>query len=62
MATVKVQECGCIALPQEIVEKTSLYPGAILDIAMTPDGGSIQLVPLMKAPRPTGPQDGATCG
>jgi hypothetical protein len=45
MTTIKVQECGCIALPDEIVEQASLYPGSTLTIAIAPDGKTIQLTP-----------------
>jgi hypothetical protein len=61
MTTIKVQDCGCIALPDEIVEQTSLYPGATLTIAIAPDGKTIQLTPLTTASRPANPPQGATC-
>ena len=62
MATIKVQECGCFALPEEIVEKISLYPGATLNIALAPDGKSIQLTPITTMPRPANFSEGTTCG
>ena len=62
MTTIKVQECGCIALPEEIVEKISLYPGTTLNIALAPDGKSIQLTPLTTVPRPANFPEGTTCG
>jgi hypothetical protein len=61
MTTIKVQECGCIALPDEIVEQTSLYPGSTLTIAVAPDGKSIQLTPLTTTPPPSNPPEGVTC-
>jgi hypothetical protein len=61
MTTIRVQDCGCIALPEEIVEKASLYPGATLNIAIAPDGKSIQLTPLTTVPRPVNPDEGTTC-
>ena len=62
MTTIKVQECGCIALPDEIVEQTSLYPGSTLTIAVAPDGKSIQLTPIATMPRPADFPEGTTCG
>jgi hypothetical protein len=62
MTTIKVQDCGCIALPDEIVEQASLYPGSTLTIAIAPDGKTIQLTPLTTMPRPENPSQGATCG
>jgi hypothetical protein len=62
MTTIKVQECGCIALPDEIVEQTSLYPGSTLTIAVAPDGKSIQLTPITTMPRPADFPEGTTCG
>lgn len=62
MTTIKVQECGCIALPEEIVEKSSLYPGATLNVAIAPDGKSILLIPLTTTSRPSNPSEGMTCG
>jgi hypothetical protein len=61
MTTIKVQDCGCIALPDKIVEQTSLYPGSTLTIAVAPDGKTIQLTPLETASRPAKPSEGATC-
>ena len=62
MTTIKVQECGCFALPEEIVEKISLYPGATLNIALAPGGKSIQLTPITTMPRPANFSEGTTCG
>ena len=62
MTTIKVQECGCFALPEEIVEKISLYPGATLNIALAPDGKSIPLTPITTMPRPANFSEGTTCG
>ena len=61
MTTIKVQDCGCIALPDEIVEQTSLYPGSTLTITVAPDGKTIQLTPLITTSRPANPPEGATC-
>lgn len=61
MATIKVQDCGCIALPEEIVAQTSLYPGSTLSIAVAADGKTIQLTPLKIAEPPAHPVHGAVC-
>jgi len=61
MTTIKVQDCGCIALPDEIVEQASLYPGSTLTIAIAPDGKTIQLTPLKTAPKLANLPEGATC-
>ena len=64
MTTIKVQECGCIALPEEIVMKLSLYPGAMLNIVVAADGKTIQLTPLTPlttTSRPSNPPEGMTC-
>jgi len=60
MTTVKVQACGCIALPAEIVEQTSLYPGSILDVVLAPDGKTIRLIPLTTTV-PSKSSEGAAC-
>jgi hypothetical protein len=61
MTTIKVQECGCIALPEEIVAQTLLYPGSTLSIAIAADGKTIQITPLTTAPRPANSPEGTTC-
>ncbi len=59
-ATGCVQECGCIALPEEIQLKTGLYPGAKFQLELTPEG-NLLLVPL--EPRSdSAPKLGAMCG
>lgn len=62
MTTIKVQDCGCIALPDEIVEQTSLYPGSTLDITVAADGRTIELTPLTTTQQPARPSEGANCG
>lgn len=57
MTTIKVQDCGCIALPEEIVEQTALYPGATLSISLAPDGKTIQLTPLKTEPHSDKPPE-----
>ncbi len=42
----RVQDCGCIALPEDLQQKTGLYPGAIFDIDLDSDGHALLLRPL----------------
>lgn len=62
MSFVKVQDCGCIALPEEVVEQARIYPGATLSITAAEDGGSIQIVPVERTAKPTAPAEHASCG
>lgn len=57
----RVQECGCIALPEAIQEKTGLYPGATYEIEIATDGAALLLWPI-EARQPTDPNPGAHCG
>jgi hypothetical protein len=54
---LKVQECGCIALPQHIVEKTCLYPGSTSSISVMDDGKAVQITPVNTVSRPAGPSE-----
>jgi hypothetical protein len=56
-----VQECGCIALPEALQEKTGLYPGATFEIEVTTDGTALTLTPLKTCP-PSNPKSGTKCG
>ena len=57
----RVQECGCIALPEPLQEQTGLYPGATYEIEVTQDGAGLLLRPLETGE--TGePRVGASCG
>ena len=47
----RVQECGCIALPEEIQKQSGLYPGATYEIEMTEDGAVVLLRPLQTSRR-----------
>jgi bifunctional DNA-binding transcriptional regulator/antitoxin component of YhaV-PrlF toxin-antitoxin module len=60
MTTGRVQDCGCIALPEPLQERTGLYPGATYRIELTLEGHLI-LVPLSTHQRPD-PKPGARCG
>jgi bifunctional DNA-binding transcriptional regulator/antitoxin component of YhaV-PrlF toxin-antitoxin module len=57
----RVQECGCIALPEEVQKKAGLFPGATYEIEVVEDGASVLLRPL----EPSQPGElgiGASCG
>jgi bifunctional DNA-binding transcriptional regulator/antitoxin component of YhaV-PrlF toxin-antitoxin module len=59
MTIVKVQDCGCIALPEEIAAATGLNPGATLSIELTPDKSAVLIKPIERTephPPPTGEQ------
>jgi hypothetical protein len=43
MTTYKVQDCGCIALPEEVQQQTGLRPGASFQLAVAEDGRSVTL-------------------
>lgn len=58
--TGRVQDCGCIALPEEFQEQTGLYPGATYRIELTANR-QILLIPIAPQARPD-PKIGARCG
>ena len=60
MNTGRVQDCGCIALPEDIQEQTGLYPGATYRIELT-SNRQILLIPISPQARPE-PQTGVRCG
>jgi bifunctional DNA-binding transcriptional regulator/antitoxin component of YhaV-PrlF toxin-antitoxin module len=41
--TYVVQDCGCIALPEEVQQQTGLRPGASFQIIVAEDGSSVTL-------------------
>jgi hypothetical protein len=43
VTTYTVQDCGCIALTEEIQRKTGLGPGASFEIHVSEDGSSVTL-------------------
>ena len=57
----RVQDCGCIALPDEVQQKTGLYPGATFQIEFTLDGTGLLLQPLETRP-PCAPKPASYCG
>jgi hypothetical protein len=57
----RVQECGCIALPEFLQELTGLYAGATYEIEATQDGAAILLRPLDTV-QPSDPEPGVGCG
>jgi hypothetical protein len=56
-----VQECGCIALPEELQQKTGLYPGASFQFEVAEDGSSITLNAIQRT-QPSDLKHGAVCG
>jgi hypothetical protein len=61
MVTYAVQECGCIALPEELQQKTGLYPGASFQFEVAEDGSSITLASIHRT-QPSHLKQGAVCG
>jgi bifunctional DNA-binding transcriptional regulator/antitoxin component of YhaV-PrlF toxin-antitoxin module len=57
----RVQECGCIALPEELQELTGLYPGATYEIELYAEGHGLVLVPL-ETRESAPPELGSKCG
>jgi hypothetical protein len=57
----RVQECGCIALPEDVQKKAGLFPGATYEIEIAEDGASVLLRPLEPS-QPGEPSIGASCG
>lgn len=56
----RVQECGCIALPEPIQERTGLYPGATYEIEVTEEGNGVLLRPV-ETRQPSDTKQGAGC-
>jgi hypothetical protein len=55
----QVQDCGCIALPEEIQQRTGLRPGATFDIEVLANGNvTLHLVQPASTFRPV---SGAAC-
>jgi bifunctional DNA-binding transcriptional regulator/antitoxin component of YhaV-PrlF toxin-antitoxin module len=59
--TYRVQDCGCIALPEELQERTGLYPGASFELEAAEDGSSVTLTSIQRAPKLDEPSVGASC-
>jgi len=57
----RVQECGCIALPEDLQELTGLFPGATYRIELAANGVGLFLTPVEKSP-PRDSTPGARCG
>jgi hypothetical protein len=62
MAVIKVQECGCISLPDEVVESLSLYPGATLTVTLDATGSTAVIEPVTNVAKPDAPAENAHCG
>ncbi len=59
-ATDRVQDYGCVALPDEIQKMTGLYPGATFTLKLKGDG-NVLLVPVKRS-QPSMIQSGVSCG
>jgi hypothetical protein len=57
----RVQECGCIALPEAVQEQTGLYAGATYEIEITEEGAAVLLRPIEKG-QPSDTAQGVHCG
>jgi len=57
----RVQECGCIAIPEALQKQTGLYPGATFEIEAVEDGAAILLRTIEKG-KPSDTAQGAHCG
>jgi hypothetical protein len=62
MAMIKVQECGCISLPDEVVASLSLYPGATLTVDLAADGKTAVIQSVTRVAKPDTPAENAHCG
>jgi hypothetical protein len=57
----RVQECGCIELPEALQKQTGLYPGATYHIQISPEGKGLLLLPV-EIKQPTDPKPGTQRG
>ena len=60
MSTGKVQDCGCIALTEELQVRSGLYPGAPFQIDFAADGTGI-LIHSVQQSEQEQPSLGAAC-
>jgi bifunctional DNA-binding transcriptional regulator/antitoxin component of YhaV-PrlF toxin-antitoxin module len=61
MEIYKVQDCGCIALPEEVQRQTGLGPGATFQMIVAEDGSSVTLNSIHPSQSAEIPP-GAVCG
>jgi hypothetical protein len=57
----KVQQCGCIALPEEFRAQTGLYPGATYTLEVA-EAGAVVLLRILEPSQQAGPNLSASCG
>ena len=57
----RVQDCGCLALSEDMQEQTGLFPGATFEKTVAPNGVGLLLKPLEIRP-PSDPKPGVQCG
>ena len=43
MEAIRIQECGCIAIPDSLAESLGMQPGVMLDVAVDPGTRSVTL-------------------
>jgi hypothetical protein len=60
VTTGTVQDCGCIALPEELQKETGLYLGALFQFVIAEDGSSVTLLSIQRGQIPE-PVLGASC-
>lgn len=62
----RVQECGCIAIPEDLVARTGLGPGTAYELDLSADGKGIVIVPANSVAgefaEPARPVSGTSCG
>jgi len=58
--TGQVQDCGCIALPEQLQRQSGLYPGATFQIDLVAAGTGILIHSVQRSEREL-PRLGATC-
>ncbi len=58
---VAYQECGCIALPDEIVAALALAPGSVVEISHDPDSKTASIMAAIAPDDDAEPAAGASC-
>jgi hypothetical protein len=56
----RVQDCGCIALPEDLQQRTGLFPGATFEINLDFEGHCLLLRPTETREK-SQPVTGAQC-
>ena len=61
MTQVTIQDCGCIALPDDVAERLGLSPGSVLDLSLSVEGTSLILTPTGAHPSGRSFEQRAAC-